>query len=187
MILGQQFSLVLRRIRLYQQIEKLAITDSLTEMHTRRHIMERFEEELKRASMRNIQLSFLMIDVDHFKRINDEHGHLTGDQILREIAHLIRENVREIDIIARFGGEEFCVILPDTDSPGARYVAQRIREAVENKQITAYDTVVKTTVSIGMATFAKDGTTTSELVDKADKALYQAKQNGRNRVCTFEK
>jgi len=184
-ILGNQYALALRRVRLHQEIEQIAITDGLTELHTRRYIIERFNEELKRARARNIKASFLMLDVDHFKKFNDQFGHLTGDQILREIGLLISENVREIDIAGRFGGEEFCVVLPDTDRLGAQYAAERIRLAAEQANIKAYDTTVKVTVSVGSSTFPDDGKKLDELVDKADWALYRAKKQGRNIVCSF--
>ncbi len=184
-ILANQFTLALQRIRLYQEIERLAMTDSLTELFTRRHILERFEEELSRAKVREIPLSFLMVDVDHFKRFNDRHGHLTGDQILRGIAQTLRDSIREIDIVGRFGGEEFCVVLPDTNRDGAAYVAERIRSGVEKKRIRAYDMLVQATVSIGIATFPEDGQQSSELLDKADWALYRAKKSGRNQICSF--
>ena len=185
MILGHQFALALRRVHLYEEIEQIAITDSLTEVHTRRYILERFQEELNRSKIRNIKMSLLMIDVDFFKKFNDQYGHLTGDQILREVGFLIRENIREIDIAGRYGGEEFCVILPDTDHQGAQYAAERIRRAVEETIIKAYDASVKITVSIGTSTFPDDGKKLDELIDKADWALYRAKKQGRNTVCSF--
>ena len=185
LILGNQFALALRRVKLYEEIERIAITDSLTEVYTRRYAIARFREEIKRSNIRKINLSFLMIDVDHFKSINDHHGHIAGDQILREIAKIIKENIREIDIAGRYGGEEFCVILPDTDIGGAQYAAERIRQATQTSLLKAYDTKIHTTVSIGIATFPKDGVMMQELIDKADWALYRAKKLGRNRICTF--
>ncbi len=185
MILANQFALALRRVRLYQDIEQLAITDSLTEVHTRRYVMERFEEERSRAQIHKTPMAFLMIDIDFFKNFNDQYGHLTGDQILREISSIIKAHIREIDIIGRFGGEEFCVVLPDTDYDGAGYVAERIRAAVEAATIKAYDTTTKATISIGISDYPEDGEKVSELIDKADWALYRAKKEGRNRVCSF--
>lgn len=182
MILTHQFALGLRRIRLYQDIEKLAISDSLTQVGTRRYILEHFEKELQRSKAKGNTLSFLMIDVDFFKKINDQHGHMTGDMVLRGVAAMIRSNIREIDLAGRYGGEEFCVVLPDTDCAGAKYVAERIRSAVEKEPIRAYDTVVKTTVSIGFVTFPKEASTCLEMIDKADSALYRAKKAGRNMV-----
>ncbi len=183
-ILARQFSLALRRIRLYQEIEKLATTDSLTEVFTLRYILERIEEEFKRSKKRSSPLSVLMIDIDHFKKFNDLYGHLTGDQILREIAALLKQTIREIDIPGRYGGEEFCVVLPDTESHGARYVAERIRLGVQDATVKAYDASIKTTVSIGIATYPKDAHNVKDLIDKADRALYRAKGQGRNVVCS---
>jgi diguanylate cyclase (GGDEF)-like protein len=185
MILGHQFALALRRVRLYREIERVAITDSLTRTRTRRHILERFQEELTRSKARDSRMSFLMVDVDYFKKYNDQYGHLTGDQILKEVAALISENIREIDIAGRYGGEEFCVVLPDTGREGARFAAERIRLAAERAAIKAYDTAVKVTVSVGTATSPDDGKKMEELIDKADWALYRAKKQGRNRVCSF--
>jgi diguanylate cyclase (GGDEF)-like protein len=184
-ILANQFALVLRRIYLYKEVERLAITDSLTQIFTRRYIMERFEEELLRARLKNINLSFLMLDVDFFKQVNDRYGHLVGDSVLRVVSKLILESIREIDIAGRYGGEEFCMVLPDTDSDGAGYVAERVRKAIEEELISAYDARIKVTVSIGVATFPKDGKKISTLIDKADWALYRSKKLGRNQTCIF--
>jgi diguanylate cyclase (GGDEF)-like protein len=184
-ILAHQLALVIRRDRLYRQVESLAITDSLTGVHTRRYIMERFQEELARARSQKIPISFLMIDVDYFKHFNDQYGHLTGDQILRNVASLIQDNIREIDTIGRYGGEEFCVILPDADGSGAQYVAERMRHAVEKSVVKAYDAKVRLTISIGVACYPADGKKVPELIDKADWALYRAKKMGRNKVCVF--
>jgi len=181
-ILAQQFGLALQRIRLYEDVEKLAMTDSLTDVHTRRYVMQRLEEEKRRSESRKMPFSFLMIDVDRFKNINDRYGHLTGDQVLREVSRIIRENIREIDICGRYGGEEFCVVLPDTGSEGAFYVAERIRSAVEKVAISVYDAKIKVTVSIGTAAFPQDGKDLEEILDKADWAMYRAKKNGRNAV-----
>ncbi len=184
-VLAHQFALALRRIRLYNEVEDKAITDSLTRMHTRRHLGERCEEEFRRARLRKAPLAILMIDVDHFKKVNDQHGHLTGDMVLRETARIISLQVREIDIAGRYGGEEFCVILPDTDKAGALVVAERIREAVHAHRIKAYDASLAVTISLGVAAFPDDAAQVDELMDKADWALYRAKRSGRNRVVGF--
>lgn len=185
MILGHQLALALRRIKLYKEIERLAITDSLTGLHTRRYFLDRFEEELKRATLRKLPLSFLIMDVDRFKNINDEYGHLTGDHVLREIGEIIKQNIREIDIAGRYGGEEFTVALPDTNKEGARFAAERIRAAVEKTVMRAYDNDIRSTISIGTTTYPQDGKTSHELLDRADWALYRAKKMGRNNICTF--
>jgi len=184
-ILSQQFALALRRVKLYNQIGKIAITDSLTGVSTRRYLLERFEEELKRSISRTIKMSFVLLDVDYFKSYNDNYGHLTGDQILREIGSIIMENIREIDVVGRYGGEEFCVVLPETDREGAYYAAERIRVGVEKTLIKAYDTNFTVTISAGTSTFPEDSSDSAELIDKADGALYRAKKLGRNKVCSF--
>lgn len=184
-ILSHQFVLALRRLRLYKDIETLAITDGLTGVYTRRHFLERFHEEIRRAYLHQTKIAFLMIDADHFKMINDQYGHLTGDAALKDIACIIQQGVREIDIVGRFGGEEFCVMLPDTDSQGALVVAERIRKAAQDRVIKAYDNTLHITLSIGMAIFPADGKQAEELMDKADWALYRAKAQGRNGVVVF--
>ena len=184
-ILSYQFALAIRRIRLYERIEKVALTDNLTGVYTRRYFFERFEEEVKRAKIRKINLSFLILDVDFFKSFNDHYGHLTGDQILKEIGVILKASIREIDIAGRYGGEEFCVVLPETDTEGSILAAERIRLAVEKTSIKAYDATVQITVSIGVATLPVHASTATELLDKADWALYRAKKSGRNRVCAF--
>ena len=185
LILCHQFALSFRRIKLYKDIELLAITDSLTEVHTRRYFMGRFSEEIDRAALRKTQLSIVMIDVDHFKSFNDQYGHLTGDRILKRVGQIIKESIREIDIAGRYGGEEFCVVLPETDLDGAVLAAERIRLAAETAVIQAYDHAVKVTVSLGVATFPNGGSNIDELLDNADWALYRAKSLGRNRTVAF--
>ena len=185
LILAHQFTLVLKRVKLQQEIERLSITDSLTGVHTRRYFMERFEEELKRSKLKGLSLSLMMVDVYYFKKLNDRYGHLTGDQVLKEVGEVVHENLREIDIAGRYGGEEFCVVLPDTDSDGGQFAAERIRRAVEQAEMKVYDAKVRITASFGVATFPKDGQTAQELMDKADWALYRAKKGGRNRVNAF--
>ncbi len=184
-ILAQQFVLALSRIRLYQQVEQLSITDSLTQVQTRRYFMDRFEEEMLRAEEQNKPLSLLMVDVDHFKSFNDGYGHLVGDQILREMGAILKDTMREIDFVGRYGGEEFCVVLTDTDAEGAYNAAERIRQKVEETKIQTYEAVVNATVSVGASTFPKDAVRADDLVDKADRALYEAKKEGRNRACSF--
>jgi len=184
-ILAHQFSLEFKRASFYQKIEELAITDGLTGLFVRRYFLQRLYEETERSLRHKLKISFLMIDIDHFKQCNDKYGHLTGDVVLREVADKVSGCVREIDLVARYGGEEFCVLLPDTDKDAARDVAERIRQNIEQSEFSAYDEVLRVNVSIGVADFPHDSNNPSELIDKADQALYQAKQQGRNRVCLF--
>lgn len=184
-VLANQFSLGLNRIHLYERIEQLSITDSLTKLFTRRHCLARFSEELSRTLKHKLHLSFLMIDIDDFKSYNDKFGHLVGDVILREVAKAIKSNLREIDLVGRYGGEEFLAILTDTNKQGARFVAERIRDTVQNREIRAYDEKLKVTISIGIATCPEDAKEAEELLDKSDWCLYRAKKMGKNQVCVY--
>ncbi len=184
-ILSQRFIAELKRVKLYQNIQEMAITDGLTEVYVRRHLDTRLQDEVARSHEFRRKLSCIMIDVDDFKQFNDRYGHLVGDVVLREAAKTIKANIREIDVVGRYGGEEFCVVLPDTDENGAFFVAERIRRAVAEKSIKAYDEVLSVTLSGGIATFSNRLNDASSLVEAADSALYQAKRQGKNRVCLF--
>ena len=184
-ILAQQFILSIKRAILYQKVQELAIMDGLTQVFSRRFVLERLNEEMARSKKFNYNFSILMGDIDHFKNYNDHYGHLVGDAILREVSKTIKENIRQIDLIGRYGGEEFLVILTETDKEQARLAAERIRGAIEYKQIKAYDENLKVTISIGISTFPDDAKDIQGLIEKSDTALYQAKQTGRNKVCVF--
>lgn len=175
----------LKRGRLYRRVQELSITDSLTKTFTRRYGLERFEEEIRRSNELNLSLSFLMIDIDNFKSFNDKYGHLVGDVILKAVAEIIKSNCREIDLIGRFGGEEFMVILPMTTKDGALFAAERIRKSVESTSIRAFDEFINITVSIGVANFRNDANVAQELIDKADWALYRSKRTGKNKVSVY--
>jgi len=182
-ILAQQFALGIKRAVLYRRIQELAITDSLTNSFSRSYWQERFNQEIERSRKFKYQFSFLMIDIDHFKAVNDRYGHLVGDGILKEVAKRIKDTIRQIDLICRYGGEEFSVILIETDRVGARFAAGRILQAVEEKCVKVYDEDLKITVSIGISVFPEDASDNKGLIEKADKALYRAKETGRNKVC----
>jgi diguanylate cyclase (GGDEF)-like protein len=178
-------SLCIERISLYEKLQRLSIYDSLTDGYNRRYFMIRYLEEFERAKKLGFKLSFLMVDIDNFKRINDTYGHLVGDVILREITRLIKENIREIDFVARFGGEEFSIILPETDKGGAIMVGERIRSKVSQERIRAFDEVLDTTISVGVASYPQNTLHSDVLMEIADKALCKAKSLGKNRVCWF--
>lgn len=184
-ILAERFASEIERVRLYERIQALAVTDGLTGVYVRRHLLERFEGELERSRRLGFKLSFLMIDIDHFKSFNDEYGHLVGDAVLKQAAETIRKSVRELDLVGRYGGEEFGVLLVETDEAGAFYVADRIRRAVGQRAFKVYDENLKVTVSIGVATYSNKLNSSALLIDAADSALYQAKRGGRNKVCVF--
>ncbi len=181
-ILTDRFVAEIQRVKLYERVERLAITDGLTAVYVRRHMMERLEEEVDRAKRFSLKFSFLMIDIDFFKPINDEYGHLVGDIVLKQIAQTIKKNVREVDFVGRYGGEEFGVALIETDEATAALVAERIRRSVEHKKISAFGEDIQARVSIGCASFTSQRATVASLVEAADEALYQAKRLGRNRV-----
>ena len=181
-ILTNQFAIQLQKIILYKKIQEMAITDSLTEVSTRRYFLERFSEEIRRSMRRKTNLSFLMLDLDHFKEKNDSYGHLVGDVILKEIANVLKSSLREIDIIGRYGGEEFGIVLTGIGREGSLQVAERLRSGIEHVVFTAYDETVSTTVSIGISVFPDDGVDRNSLIESADRALYKAKAQGRNRV-----
>ena len=184
-ILGQQFMLGMRRAILYQKVQEMATMDSLTHIFSRRYWFERSGQELARSLKFDYRCSCLMLDVDHFKDINDRYGHLVGDAILVEVSRIIRENIRQIDLLGKYGGEEFCLLLTETDTENAVLAAERIRAAVEAAVIRAYDESLSSTISIGISAFPGDAHELSGLIDSADSALYAAKQSGRNKVCVY--
>lgn len=185
-VLINQLQLSLKRHGLYSEIQKLSITDTLTGMFIRRYFMERFKQELQRSKQNTFELSLLLIDIDNFKHYNDTYGHITGDAILIEVAKIIGYSLRQIDMAARYGGEELCVLLPQTGKEGALFAAERIRAGTSEALIKAYDESIKVTLSIGIASYPNDAENTTDLIDTADKALYKAKAQGKNKVCARE-
>jgi diguanylate cyclase (GGDEF)-like protein len=181
-ILLPQIALEIRKVELYEQVQELSIVDGLTEVFLRRYLMGRLEEEVDRARRLGLTFSLGMVDVDHFKRCNDQHGHLVGDTVLKKIAERLKGSVREVDMIARYGGEEFCIVLPETPKDQAMTVAERLRRSVCSESIKAFDEDLRMTVSVGIATYPEDAGSVEDLIEKADTALYRAKRKGRNRV-----
>lgn len=186
-ILAQQFLIGAKRAFLYHRVQELTITDSLTGVFNRRYFLEKLDQEIKRSDKFKYRFSFLMVDVDYFKGFNDHYGHLVGDAVLREIAKTLKESIRQIDFMGRYGGEELSIVLVETDKGQAQYAAERIRQAVEYRRLAVYDEVLQVTVSIGISTFPDDGAHAAIIIDKADQALYLAKQAGRNKVCLYSK
>lgn len=172
---------------LQHTLEQQAHQDALTGLHNRGYFIELAEMELKKSSRYGDQLVMFMIDIDHFKRINDTYGHQTGDLVLRRLALLFRYCLREVDLIGRIGGEEFAVLLPETNLTGAAGVADRLRLAVMNAHMAlAGGTPLHFTVSIGVAAPSENDKSLHAILGKADSALYQAKQSGRNKVVIFD-
>jgi two-component system cell cycle response regulator len=186
--LGQvanQAHIVLENSRLFERVRNLAIRDSLTDLFNHRHIMDLVQHELERVGRYQNAFSALMIDVDHFKRINDEFGHPAGDAVLREMAQVLRDTLRTVDALGRYGGEEFVAVLPHTGAEEARQTAERIRHHVQRRAFHAGAKEVRISVSVGVATCPAPGIDSAEaLLREADKALYRAKEAGRNRVAS---
>lgn len=182
-VLAGRFISEIERVKLYEKVETLALTDGLTGVAVRRHFLERLKGEIGRSKKFSFNLSFLMIDVDYFKDVNDRYGHLVGDVVLAQTAETIKKNVRELDLVGRYGGEEFGVLLVETDRSGALLVAERIRIAVAETNFKAYDEKLRATLSIGCASLSKDLADAGSLIEAVDGALYEAKHRGRNRVC----
>lgn len=174
-------------VRDNQMLKEMATTDPLTGVFNRRHFFELAEQELKKSQRYGSPLSAIMIDLDHFKSVNDTYGHQAGDQVLQAAARLIQENIREIDILGRYGGEEFAVLLPNTPMPDAKDMAERICRKIEAHPVQVDETTIPVTASLGAVGASNtDNLTITALLDKADQALYEAKHSGRNRVMARE-
>lgn len=186
--------LAARTIGVMQRVAELEFentTDALMGIYNRRFFDQRVREEFDRARRYGLEISLLLLDIDHFKKVNDEHGHRAGDCVLAETGALISDLVRSVDIPARYGGEEIALIAPSTSAEGAVFLAERIREQLEEYEFCpnnrgTTESPLKCTVSIGVATLRTPFASCNELVEAADQALYQAKELGRNRVIHFD-
>jgi diguanylate cyclase (GGDEF)-like protein len=181
-MLALQSAEALLRTRLYEQAERLATTDGLTGLLNRRTFNAQLHGRLREAQRYNRPLSLLLLDVDHFKKVNDTYGHPTGDAVLKGIARIAQKQARETDMVARYGGEEIALVLPETDARGAQAIAERIRKVVGATTHPSDHGSVQVTVSIGLATWPGPGESAEAVLEAADRALYRAKQDGRNRV-----
>ena len=167
------------------ELTRLATLDELTGLYNRRFFLRRLHDEIERAARYGSPLTLLLLDVDHFKRVNDTYGHLVGDTVLASLAEVIRSTFRRTDMAARYGGEEFCALLTQTDLAGAEQVAERLRQGFAASPVELQDgTRLTVTCSAGLAEFGKDGADGTTLLKVADARLYRAKAAGRNRVCS---
>jgi len=184
-LIAHQTIAQIENIRLCERLSALAVTDPLTELFNQRYFQEHLTQEIMRASRYGHALSLIMFDIDHFKQSNDKYGHPAGDKVLKQATRVMRENTRHVDIICRYGGDEFMIILPDTDLEGAQFVADKIRKVIETQGLTeAEDGLnLNITLSGGVGAYKK-GLSKADFISEVDKALYKAKSEGRNRICT---
>lgn len=166
----------------HETIYKMTIVDGLTGIHNKRYLMETLEREIPRARRHQRPLSVVMFDIDHFKQVNDNYGHLAGDYVLKELANLVKSRLRPDDVLGRYGGEEFAAILPETSSPGAASIAEDLRRRIEERRFVFEGEHIPVTVSLGCAELMGDMDVLA-ILKAADEKLYEAKRSGRNRVC----
>lgn len=185
-LLANDFSMVFELLLLYDKTMELSITDGLTSLYNKRYFLDYFEREFARAKRYNHKLSLIIADVDHFKSVNDTHGHLQGDSILKEVGLILKKNVRKADFPARYGGEEFVIVTPNTDLNGAGILSEKIREIVGSHDFEGKKDPMKITISLGVASMNGGTADKLGLIKFADEALYEAKNKGRNRVCLSE-
>jgi len=167
----------------HEEIYRLTIVDGLTQVHNKRYLYEALERELIRARRHSRLLTVMMFDIDHFKRINDLHGHLAGDFVLKELARIVQSRIRRAEVFARYGGEEFCIILPETMLEGAVELGERLRQQIQEHTFAFQQDKMRVTVSVGCAVLTDEDRNAGELLKRADERLYEAKNSGRNRVC----
>jgi diguanylate cyclase (GGDEF)-like protein len=183
--LAGQAAVSIENVSLHETVQRQAVTDELTGLFNHRHLQEVLAAEVERTRRFDQQLGLIMLDIDDFKRVNDSHGHLQGDLVLREVARVLRETAREIDIPARYGGEEMAVVLPQTDMQGAFRFAERVRRRIERLDLPLLDRsgTLHITASLGVAAIPGSAAPTKDaLVGAADAALYRAKREGKNRT-----
>ncbi|MEB3282084.1 MAG: PleD family two-component system response regulator [Lyngbya sp.] len=166
-----------------QEVEKLARLDPLTGIFNRRILMEKAHQEMERAKRYGTPFSVLLLDVDHFKRVNDTYGHPVGDQALCAVVETILDSIRKVDFVGRYGGEEFAIILPEITADSALKAAERIRLQIANLSVPTEEGMLKLTVSIGVTTYHPEDSIIDQLFKRADQGLYQAKAQGRNQCC----
>jgi diguanylate cyclase (GGDEF)-like protein len=179
-VMAIQVAQAILRAQLFEQMERMATTDGLTGLLNHRAFQTRAEEVLAQAKRYGRKCSIILGDIDHFKAVNDTHGHPTGDVVLKGVALLLTQQARDSDVVARYGGEEFAIIMPETDGAGAKAIAERIREAVMRQAFKVDSGQIRVTISLGIATFIDDGADKQAWIDAADQALYHAKRRGRN-------
>ncbi len=181
---SENLSLALSSFRLRQALRYQSVRDPLTRLYNRRYMQESLERELARMKRNDTHLAVIMLDLDHFKRFNDTHGHAAGDAVLQKLADYFQSNLRTEDIASRYGGEEFTLVLSNIDAENAARRADILRKGVHGLDVIFQEQPLgEFSVSMGLAMYPDDGETPEVLLQAADKALYRAKQDGRNRLC----
>jgi diguanylate cyclase (GGDEF)-like protein len=183
--LANQIAIAIENARMYNQMEELATKDGLTKLYNHSHFQEILANEIEKADRYDRELSLLMMDIDNFKDFNDTYGHPVGDEVLKELARLLKEEARGPDVVARYGGEEFVVILPETDIKGAVKMGQRLNKAIKDMVVEYDDLELKVTVSIGASVYS-ESKSQKDLINDSDEALYQAKDAGKDQTCSKE-
>jgi diguanylate cyclase (GGDEF)-like protein len=165
------------------RLSELSVTDGLTNVYNRRYLRDKLELEFLRSRRYGLKMAYVMLDLDYFKRINDQYGHMAGDYVLVEVAAILKRNSRKPDLVARYGGEEFAMLLPNTELPGALTVAERAREEIEQTRFSFESKLIHLTVSGGLVVFPHpEVESVEQLIRKADEALFMAKEKGRNQL-----
>ncbi len=183
--IAQSVATSIENASLYSQMERMAITDGLTGLYNRRGLTQMGQREIDRARRFDRAFSVLMLDLDHFKELNDTHGHAAGDNVLRQLADLLSQLVRSIDVVARYGGEEFTILLPECPHDCGQEVAERLRRAVENTTFQTDAGELELSISLGLASGSNMPLDLEALIEAADRALYAAKEAGRNQCWSW--
>jgi diguanylate cyclase (GGDEF)-like protein len=184
--LVSQIGMAVLNARLFEDIEQQAITDGLTKLYVHRYFQQRLKEEIDRADRYSYSIALVMMDVDKFKTLNDQHGHLLGDRVLELLAQNIRSNIRRIDLAARYGGDEFVLVLPEITEQEAWLMGERLLNALNKSTVTCPDgQVLNVKVTMGAAMYSSDARNSRDLIESADKALYWAKKNSRGSICFY--
>lgn len=186
-LFASQVAIAMENARLYMRTQQMAITDDLTSLYNRRGLFELGQREIDRALRFNYPTSVIMLDIDHFKQINDRFGHDIGDEVLRVLAERLKSNIRAVDIVGRYGGEEFVILLSDSNLKTAYHVAERLHQRVVDDPIETEAGVVEITVSLGVSSVSNEIRSLSDLITSADQAMYQAKESGRNSVVVISR
>jgi diguanylate cyclase (GGDEF)-like protein len=189
-ILASLIGLILNNAMMFKKVESLAITDGLTGLYTRTYFIERLQEEIERAKTDSTPISVAIMDIDYFKKVNDTYGHLAGDTFLKQLSNILRRRFRSVDVLSRYGGEEFAVLMYHTTITESYKILEEVRKMVEEEKffmpIESYHPIqIKKTISIGVVEL-KEEQTPDEIIKKADDALYKAKESGRNKVCVYK-